>query len=122
MDGQNFQNEQNNAQENTAAQQYQVPPTVTTEAQSTTDPMAIVGLILGILSIVLSCCAYWGLIPGIIGLILAILSKKKAKSGLATGAMVCSIIGIVLALIMTIIGVAFASSLTSILEGAGYYY
>lgn len=122
MDGQNFQNEQNNAQENTAAQQYQVPPTVTTEAQSTTDPMAIIGLILGILSIVMSCCAYWGLIPGIIGLILAIISKKKANSGLATAAMVCSIIGIVLALIITIVGIALGASAAAMLEEMGYSY
>lgn len=120
MDGQNLQNEQNNVQENIATQ---VPPTVvTTEAQNTTDPLAIVGLILGILSIVMSCCAYWGLIPGIIGLVLAILSKKKAKSGLATAALVCSIIGIVLALLITIIGVALGASAAAMLEEMGYSY
>lgn len=122
MDGQNLQNEQNNVQEN-ATQQYQVPPTVvTTETQNATDPLAIVGLILGILSIVMSCCAYWGLIPGIIGLVLAILSKKKANSGLATAALVCSIIGIVLALLITIIGVALGASAAALLEEMGYSY
>lgn len=122
MDGQNLQNEQNNVQENTT-QQYQVPPTVvTTETQNATDPLAIVGLILGILSIVMSCCAYWGLIPGIIGLVLAILSKKKANSGIATAAMICSIIGIVLALIITILGIVVGSSAAALLEEMGYSY
>lgn len=116
MDGQNLQNEQNN-QGN-----YQVPPVVTSEGQNSTDPLAIVGLILGILSIVMSCCAYWGLIPGAIGLVLAILSNKKAKSGIGTAAMVCSIIGIVLALIITIVGLALGASAAAMLEEMGYSY
>lgn len=80
-----------------------------------TDGKAVVSLILGILSISTSCSYGFGLIFGIPGLILAMLSRKSTQqqpygtpnsgnnAGLATAGMICSIIGTVLSAIMLII-------------------
>lgn len=68
--------------------------------------LAIGSLVLGIISIVLSCTGWGGIVCGIVGIILSSLSKKQyGKSGLATGGMVCSIIGIVITVILIIIGI-----------------
>lgn len=92
MDGQNFQN---NSYEQPSSPQPQK-----------TDALAIVSLVLGIAAILLGCCVtYLGIALGIGGIVCAVMSKKKQKSGLATAGMVCSIIGIVFALIW-IIGAA----------------
>lgn len=66
--------------------QYQAPVyTAQPEPQqSGSNAMAIVSLVLGILSIVLACCYGIGVIFGIVGLILAIISRKQSKSGLGT--------------------------------------
>lgn len=119
MDGQNFQNDQvteNTQTEQSAQQNYYQDNTAASTPQYTqnpagvpekkTDALAIVSLVLGILSILLACCSYIALLPGIPGIICAILSKKQnGKSGLATAGLVCSIVGIVLGIIMTILGV-----------------
>ena len=80
-----------------------------------TDGKAVVSLILGILSISTSCSYGFGLIFGIPGLLLAMLSRKSTQqqpygtpnsgnsAGLATAGMICSIIGTVLSAIMLII-------------------
>ncbi|MDR2045012.1 MAG: hypothetical protein LBQ15_11790 [Clostridium sp.] len=63
-----------------------------------TDVLAVVGLILGILSI-LACCLIIYLFPllaGIAGLVCSIQSRKRGRSGLGTAALVCSIIGLVM--------------------------
>lgn len=67
--------------------------------------MAIASLILGIISIPLGCCAYLGVIPGIIAVFLGIFSKgaasrhsSKAIAGIITGA-----VGAVFGIIMTIL-------------------
>lgn len=95
MDGQNFNNEQNPYQDN-----------ITTPANKP-DALAIVSLVAGILSIVLVCCTmYWAIIPAIVGIVCAVMSKKNnGKTGIATAGLICSIVGIVLAVIWTIIGV-----------------
>ena len=63
--------------------------------------MAIASLILGIISIPLGCCAYLGVIPGIIAVFLGIFSKgaaprhsSKAIAGIITGA-VGAVLGII---------------------------
>lgn len=100
MDNQNFQN---NSYEQQPAYQQPVPP----EQPQKTDTLAIVSLILGIAAIVMSCCVtYLAIGLGIGGIICSVMSKKKQKSGLATAGMVCSIIGIVVAVLWIIIGVA----------------
>lgn len=92
MDGQNFQNN--------TYEQPQAP------GPQKTDTLAIVSLILGIAAIIMGCCVtYLGIALGIGGIVCAVMSKKKQKSGMATAGMVCSIIGIVFALIW-IIGAA----------------
>lgn len=81
-----------------------------------TDGKAVVSLILGILSISTSCSYGFGLIFGIPGLILAMLSRKSTQqqqpygtpnsgnsAGLATAGMICSVIGTILSAIMLII-------------------
>lgn len=69
-----------------------------------TNVLAIISLVLGILSIITSCCyVYAGLVLGIAGLVCAILSKKQGKSGLGTAGLVCSIIGLVFSVILIIL-------------------
>ncbi|GFH94927.1 hypothetical protein IMSAGC003_01460 [Lachnospiraceae bacterium] len=100
MDGQNFQNNY----------QQPTPP----EGSQKTDTLAIVSLILGIASIVLGCCiTYLGIALGVGGIICSVMSKKKQKSGLATAGLVCSIIGIVFAVIWIIFSVAIMGMLAA---------
>lgn len=129
MDGQNFQTEQNeqtnasvnNYQDNTAQAVNQVPPVVGTP-QKQNNTLAIVSLVMGILAIVLACCASWiGIVPGIAGIICAVLANKQGKSGMATAGLICSIIGIVIALLLTVVYVIFGAALMSELGGYGYY-
>ena len=106
MDNNNMNNEQNNFYQDNTNAQAQAPVYNAAPAEKKTDVMAIISLVCGILAIILSCCtAYIGLIPGIVGIILAILSKKNnGKSGMATAGLICSIIGIVIAVIITVLG------------------
>lgn len=108
MDGQN----ENNYQSNTVNGSSQ-------QAPKQTNALAIVALVMGILSIVINCCLTGvGIIPGIAGIVCAILSKKQGKSGMATAGLICSIIGIVLGVILLILmAIGFAA-----LDQMGYYY
>ncbi len=91
---------------------YEQP--VAPEQPQKTDTLAIVALILGIAAIVFGCCiTYLGIALGIGGIICSVMSKKKQKSGMATAGMVCSIIGIVLALIWIIGSVAIMGMLAA---------
>lgn len=64
---------------------------------------SVISLIMGILSLVFCCCSIIGIIPGIIGIILASKAKKNGEpGGMATAGLVCSIIGIVFGVIVTI--------------------
>ena len=141
MDGQNFENENNvtvdttatevssaaePVQETPAAEQpanhYQdytanVQPqaAAATPAQAEnkeTNVLAIVSLVLGILSIVLGCCTGWvGALFGIGGIICAVFANKQGKTGLAKGGLICSIIGVVLGILITILAVVFSVAL-----------
>ncbi len=63
--------------------------------------MAVASMILGIVSIVLSCIWYISVPAAIVGLILGIMhNKKNAKNGMATAGIVCSVIGLILMVIM----------------------
>ena len=57
--------------------------------------LAIAALVMGIISIVLTCCCGSGIIFGIAGLIMAIVANKQRKSGVGTAGLICSIVGIV---------------------------
>lgn len=103
MDSQNLQNNP----------YQQVPP----EQPKKNDTLAIVSLILGIAAIVLGCCVtYLAIVLGIAGIVCAVMSKKKQPSGMATAGMVCSIIGIVLAVIWIVGSLA----IIGMLQEAGF--
>lgn len=143
MDNQNFQDNQNNNsqqdgvnlqkdsqpnsnyQDHTGNAPYGVPPMPMYQPESyqpvpQTNVLAIVGMILGIISIPASCFAYVGTIIGIPGLICSILSRKKGKSGMSIAGIICSVIGIILGLVMTVLGVALLAILSE--SGYGYSY
>lgn len=99
MDGQNFENGNNVGNKETNA-------------------LAIVSLILGILSILLGCCTGWiGALFGVGGIICAVFANKQGKTGLAKAGLICSIIGIVLGLLITILAVVFSIAMV----GSGVY-
>lgn len=68
--------------------------------------MGVASLVLGIISIVIGLFSagllgWLGAILGIIGIVLGALGKKDPeKKGIATGGLVCSIIGLVLSLLL----------------------
>ena len=72
---------------------------------------AIASLVLGILSLVLS-CFYINVVTGIISIILGAvhLAKRRTRRGMAIAGIICSIISIVLLVIIVAIGLAFISS------------
>lgn len=81
--------------------------------------MGIVSLILGIISLVIGCFfrAYgWlGAIFALIGIILGAVGRKNPeRKGVATGGLVCSIIGFILCIIMYVIIAVVAGSLASL--------
>ena len=107
----------NNFNETTPVQETPVQATATTDytySDATTEEskgLAIASLILGILSIL---CG--GGIFGIVGLILAIVAKKKGQAGPHTVGLILSIVGLVLGLIggivwMSIFGLSFIAGL-----------
>ena len=141
MDGQNFENENNVTVDTTATEvsstaeqpvnNYQdytanvQPPTqaaAPTQAENKdTNVLAIVSLVLGILSIVLGCCTGWvGALFGIGGIICAVFANKQGKTGLAKAGLICSIIGIVLGILITILAVVFSVALVG--SGIEYMY
>lgn len=126
MDGQNFSNEHNNYQDNTANMQYQMPP----ESNEPSGPNGcqIAGLVLGIIGIP-ACCCYGipGILFGVIGIILAIVGNKRNKgSGVGIGGLVCSIIALIFGILATIYyglilqGMAGAGPFAEMIEEMGY--
>ncbi len=76
-----------------------------------TDGKSVCSLIMGILSLLLACFYGSGLIFSILGIVFGVLSKKDTdknnamnnnSSGMATGGIVCSVIGGILSLLMLI--------------------
>ncbi len=70
--------------------------------------MAIASLICGILSLLLCCFSYVGLVLGIVAIVLGIISKKKTENGkgMALAGIITGSIGGAIALIFVIIGLA----------------
>lgn len=130
MDGQNFDNGQNNQQSNyqdyTANVQYQAPPEQI--IPSGPNGCQIASLVLGILGIP-GCCCYGivGFILGLIGLILAIVGNKKNKSGVGVAGLVCSIIALLLGVVgtiyygMIILGMTGSGPFAELMYEMGYY-
>ena len=88
--------------------------------ENKTNGLAIGSLILGIFTLVMACFGQtfaWGtiigVITGIVGIILGVMGKKKSPSGVATGGLVTSIIGLVLCGILFIACVACAGVLVA---------
>ena len=86
--------------------------------ENKTNGLAVGGLILGIFTILIVFFGWtfgWGtiigVITGIVGIILSVLGKKQSPSGLATGGLVTSIIGLVLCGILFIACVACVGAL-----------
>lgn len=87
--------------------------------------LAIVGMILGILSLVLFCVPYLGFPCGLAAIILAAIAKGKGcRSGMATAGLVTGIIGTIICFIFLIIfcasGAAF--EVFDALDSGYYYY
>ena len=86
-----------------------------------TNGFAIAGLVLGILSILSSFTivffglGWLGLIFGIVGIVMGVMAKKKAPSGMATAGLVLSIIGTVLC------GITFIACVACIGVGVSTY-
>ena len=75
--------------------------------------MAIGSLICGIVGILMCCCCGIGAIVGIVGIILAICSKKSnggKMSGMALAGLICSIVAIVFGAGYWIVDLMIASS------------
>lgn len=53
----------------------------------------IFGLIIG--PFTLGIASFIGLVLGIVGIVLAVMARKHEKSGMSTGGLICSIIGLV---------------------------
>ena len=131
MDGQNFQNEQNNVEQNgyeqsnveqnaveqsgvdnynnyyqDYTQDFREQPVVQTTQTEEKNTLAIVSLILGIVSIVTGCCGS-GFLFGVGGIICAVFANKQNKTGMGKAGMITSIIGLVLSVIVTIVAVIF---------------
>ena len=71
--------------------------------------LAIASMVLGIVSLILTCIlpyVSWA----IVGIVLAAIAKKKAKSGMATAGLVCSIIAlavwVVVIILLVVVGVS----------------
>lgn len=76
--------------------------------------LAIASLVLGIISILSCCCVYLSVLVGVVGVVLAIISKSKSYSGtmetMAKVGMTLSIIGVVLSVGYIILGVIMMNS------------
>ncbi|PKR79967.1 hypothetical protein CW751_12115 [Brumimicrobium salinarum] len=88
------------------------------DVQKTNNGMATAALVLGIVSIVFSFFWFIGLICGILGVVLGIISKNKIKtdpnmggSGAATAGLITGIIGIIISVIVIIIGILFVGAI-----------
>ncbi|MBO5373656.1 MAG: DUF4190 domain-containing protein [Lachnospiraceae bacterium] len=74
--------------------------------------MAIASMILGIVSLVLSCVWYVSLITGIVSIVLAVMyNKKNGKCGMTTAGIVCSVIGMILAVVLIVLSVGLLAAL-----------
>jgi hypothetical protein len=144
MDEQNFQNEQNgqtvepatepvvepaaepivetagannNYQDSTQYTQNVYTDSAAEPVKEETPGLAIASLVMGIVSIVLSCCCGSGIVFGIAGIIMAIVANKKTKTGVGTAGLVCSIIGTV----FSVIGLIYYIAVLALGIGESFY-
>ena len=120
--GGNYQpnNQYNNYQDNTANNMYYQAP-AGNDADNKANGKQIAGLVFGILAICSSCCyGVPGVIFGIVGLILSILGNKESKHGIGIAGLVCSIIGLIAGVAMTIYFAAIFAVVWEMIESGGY--
>ncbi len=133
MDSNNFNNSNSGVYEtgtNTDTYTYAAPEmgTPVVEAAPVANPnngMAIGSLVCGIVGLVSCCCCGLGAIVGIVGVVLAILSKKKNDgkfSGLAVAGLVCSILAILSGVGYLIYAIASGVMAPAMLEGYNNAY
>ena len=134
MDGQNFQNEQNTAnQQNNGGEEAQFsnnyyqdytaniqPAPVEQSKEKKSSGLAIASLVLGIISIVMGCCG-GGFPFSIGGIICGAIANKQEKDGMAKGGLICSIIGLVLSIAITIFIVVIYIMILGETMSYGYY-
>lgn len=113
MEDQNLNNGSDNYQDYTSNAQYQNSYQPQQEPPKQTNVLAIVGMILGIISILAGCCGWYSLFLGIPGIICSVLARKQGKSGMATAGIVCSVIGIIIGILMTVMAVGILAVLGS---------
>lgn len=65
--------------------------------------LAIVGLVMGIISILFSCCYGGGIVFGIVGWICSAIANKQNKTGIGKAGLITSIIGTILSILMLIV-------------------
>ena len=78
--------------------------------------LSIASMVCGIVGLVLSCCVpYLPLILGIVGLVLGAISlrKRAGGKGMAIAGIVCSIITLIPAILMLVMGASLLSTLTA---------
>ena len=88
------------------------PPTYTATPQPHTNPMAITGMICGILSLPMLCCCY-GLPFNILGIVFSIIALTQLKAnpqqegkGMAIAGLICSILSFVILAALVALGIA----------------
>ena len=93
---------------------YGQPPVYAAEPeQQQSIGLAVAGMVLGIVALVFSCCVpYITFICALVGCILSgiSLAKHKGGKGMAIAGLVCSIIGLVPAIIVVIAGASLLSA------------
>lgn len=83
--------------------------------------MAMASMILGILSIVLSCCCFMGFMLGAMAILFARLSKVDFRmEGKATAGMVTGIIGMVLGVVSMILWITLTAGDGDLTKGFSY--
>jgi hypothetical protein len=65
--------------------------------------LAIVGLVMGIISILFACCYGGGILFGIIGWVCSAMANKQNKTGIGKAGLITSIIGTILSILMLIV-------------------
>lgn len=87
------------------------------EPEKTSNTNSVISLIMGILSLVFCCCSVLGIIPAIVGIIMANKAKKNGETGgAATAGLVCSIIGLVFGIIVTLFYVIYGVAVFALIN------
>lgn len=78
--------------------EYMYDESPESNSENKNSALSIVSLVMGIISIVLGCCYGVGFLFAIPGLVCGIIAKRRGEGGLATAGIVCSIVGMVIAI------------------------